>query len=470
MLCVDLDGTLIKTDLLWESFLLAVKRQPWIVFLLPVWLARGKACLKRELARRANLDAATLPYNRELLSFLADEKKGGKRLVLATAAAASLARRVFDHIGIFDELLVTEDMNFSGRAKRDVLLQKFSTTGFDYAGNGRADLPVWSAARSAIVVTNSQRFVSRVSASSSVSKVFDTTADNVVRRWARALRLHQWVKNLLVFAPLILSHHWRNQQAIEAEVFAFFAFSLAASATYVMNDLLDLESDRAHAYKSSRPFASGQIPLLVGIILVPVLAISALTVAALTLPAPAAALVGFYFVATALYSLWLKRIALLDVLVLAAMYTLRIFVGAVVIGVPVSTWLLAFSGFFFLSLAMAKRFTELFRTATDANGSIAGRDYRRDDCEVMSSFGTSAGYVSVLVMALYINSGDVKLLYRHSQMLWLVCPILLYWISRIWLLAHRGELRDDPIVAALSDPISLLLGAVTAVLIVAATL
>jgi len=469
ILCVDLDGTLVHSDLLWESLLSALKGQPWIVLLLPFWLLSGKATFKRRVAAYGPVNAARLPYNGEVVEFVEAARRSGTRTVLATATEISLARGVFDHVACFDELVATEGTNLSGRTKRDRLVERFGEKGFDYAGNGTADFAVWPAAKRAVIVNDSKRFVERVASTTAVERVFPARRISV-RAVFRSLRLHQWVKNLLVFAPLILSHHVRSWPAIQSELWAFLAFGLAASAAYVLNDLLDLDADRAHESKRSRPFASGELPIALGVAMVPALMLAAFAAAAFRLPTTAAALVAFYFVITCSYSLWLKRLALLDVLVLASLYTLRIFVGAVVIDVVVSTWLLAFSCFFFLSLAMAKRFAELFRPDRQGNETIAGRGYRRDDREVMNSFGTSAGYVSILVMALYINSADVKPLYPHAQVLWLVCPILMYWISRIWLLAHRGELRDDPIVVALRDPLSLLLGVLTAVVIAAATL
>lgn len=285
----------------------------------------------------------------------------------------------------------------------------------------------------------------------------------------RALRAHQWVKNLLVFVPLLMAHRVFDVGALRAAALAFAAWSLCASGVYLLNDLLDLAADRAHPTKRARPLAAGAISRRTVYFLAPALVLAGLAAAFLLLPAGFGLMLALYLALTTIYSAWLKRLALVDVMVLAGLYTLRVLSGGYATGVPVSPWLLAFSMFLFLSLAFVKRYTEL-----RANGGGAGfsrRGYTRDDMELLKSFGAASGYLSVLVLALYINqSREVTQLYRRPELLWLAGPCLLYWVTRVWLLAHRGELHEDPVVFTVRDPASYLVGALIAALIVAASL
>ncbi|MEO5559083.1 MAG: UbiA family prenyltransferase, partial [Dokdonella sp.] len=338
-------------------------------------------------------------------------------------------------------------------SKGDALCECYGERGFDYAGNARTDLHVWRHARRAIVANASSGLLRRVRAQCDVERVFERRAGGR-RDWIRALRLYQWPKNLLVFVPLLAAHLALVPLALTNALLAFCTFCLCASAAYVLNDLLDLDADRQHPRKRLRPFAAGRLPIQAGLIAAPLLTIAAFAFA-FTLSPGFMLVLSIYAVTTLAYSLVLKRIAMLDVIALAGLYTVRIVAGAVAVPVELSSWLLAFSMFLFLSLAMVKRYAEIQRVAGTEETRVAGRGYGVDDLSLIQSLGTASGYISVLVLAFYINSTKSTQLYRHHQLLWLLAPILLYWISRVWLIARRGNMHDDPVVYALTDKTSL---------------
>ncbi len=459
-LCVDLDGTLLKTDLLWESLLRLLKHNPLYLLLLPFWWLRGRAHLKAHIAARVSVDAATLPYHQPLLDSLRAEQRQGRPIFLVTASDSRLAQSVADHLGLFNEVLASDGhTNLRGKRKLAELAARFGGSGFDYAGNSSVDLPVWAHARQAIVVNASARLAARARRCAKVSDVFPASQS----RWwlfVQALRPHQWVKNLIIFVPLVTSHRLTQwPQALDA-VLAFVAFCLCASGAYILNDLFDLESDRHHPVKRLRPFASGDLPLPVGMIALPLL-LGAGALLACELALGFAAVLGVYLVLTTSYSWRLKQVVLLDVLCLAALYTLRLLAGHEATGIRYSFWLLVFSMFIFLSLALVKRFLELQAARQQNQNEIKGRGYAAGDLELVASLGSSSGYLAVLVLALYVNSQDAQELYRHATLLLLICPLLLYWISRVWLIAHRGQMHGDPIVFALKDRVSYLIGALT---------
>jgi 4-hydroxybenzoate polyprenyltransferase/phosphoserine phosphatase len=448
-LCIDLDGTLLRSDLLLESALSLLRRNPFYLLSFIVWLSHGKARLKREIALRANVDVRLLPYDSRVLTWLRDENIGRKK-VLCSASDKLLVDAVAKHLDGFDTVLASDGLvNLSGARKAQALVENYSEYGFDYAGNARPDMQVWSHARRAIVVNASPALLRRTQKAFSVSRVFVREKSDV-RVWVRALRLHQWLKNLLIFLPLLAAHMLFVPQAMQRSVLAFFCFGLCASGVYLLNDLLDLESDRRHPRKRLRPFAAGTLSLLAGLVAAPLLVLVSFALAWLLSPLFATVLFGYYALTLA-YSFALKRIAMLDAIVLGTLYTARIIAGAVAAQVVLSFWLLAFSMFLFLSLAMLKRYTEL-RSLRDAGQTEAsGRGYAVDDLPLIESLGGSSGFLSVLVLALYINSTASEVLYRHPQILWMLCPLLLYWVSRAWLIAHRGAMHDDPVVFALVD-------------------
>lgn len=450
---VDLDGTVIKTDLLFESANGFITRQPFQSFRLAAWLTKGKSALKARLADTAGIDPSSLPYNEPVVDWLRHQKSQGRTLILATASHRSLAEKVARHLDMFDEVLATEgDTNLKSRRKRDVLIARYGEGGFDYVGNDSADIPVWKAADRAYVVSSSLRFVERMRSLGNLEQVFDDGRPLAVKALIKAMRPYQWVKNLLVFVPLLASHGYGGSIGLLHALVAFLVFGLTASSVYLLNDMVDVADDRHHQRKKRRPFASGNLSLLHGWIAWPLLLITAFAIALLALPGSFVAVLAVYFVLTLAYSLRLKQSAVVDVLTLAALYTLRVIAGAVAISVEPSFWLLSFSMFLFLSLAFIKRFSEL-RTARDAGrqGWIRGRGYAHEDLEIVSSMGTGAGYLSVLVLALYIQDSHAAAMYQTPQIIWLACPLLLYWVSRIWIFAHRGWVHDDPIVFALKD-------------------
>jgi 4-hydroxybenzoate polyprenyltransferase len=450
-LCVDMDGTLVLTDTLIESALGVARNNPFLLLAMPFWLLKGRAHLKHEIARRVRFDPALLPLNNELVRFLKEEKARNRRLILVTAADEKIGEAVAQYLGIFDEVLASNGLvNLVSTQKARQLEARFGRNGFDYIGNDFADLPVWAAARSAGLATSNQRLLRMAKTRANVSWVFPAPRAGI-RTWARALRMYQWAKNALVFIPLTGAHRWSDLPSVTTATQAFFSFSLCASSVYLLNDLIDLETDRHHPSKRHRPFASGQLPLIQGIFAC-LLTLAGALALAIPLGWTFSAFFALYYCLTLLYSLGIKRVELLDVFTLTGLYSLRMLAGGAATRVEVSDWLLGFSTFLFLSLAFAKRFVELqsFRTA-QSSGKLKGRGYHTDDLELIGSMGVSSGYLAVLIFALYVSHPDVSALYLHPRALWLACPLLLFWISRIWLLAHRRNLSEDPVLFALKD-------------------
>ncbi|MDR0183630.1 UbiA family prenyltransferase [Lysobacter arvi] len=453
-LCVDLDGTLLRTDALYETVMVLLARNPLYLFLLPFWLLQGKAFLKKKIAERAHLDPALLPYDSRVLQLL--HETPARPRVLCTASDAIIAKSVAAHLGCFEETLSSNgELNLSGHRKAAALVERFGNRGFDYVGNGFIDLQVWAHARGAWVVNASQGLARAAEKVTHVRATWPPPGSRV-RAWLKAIRLHQWLKNILVFVPLLASHQFFDIAVIAKSVLAFVAFGLCASGTYLLNDMLDLASDRAHHSKRRRPFAAGDLPVLHGMAVAPALTLLGFAIAIFCNPLFALVL-ALYYLTTLAYSFRLKRIVMVDVITLAALYTIRIIGGAAAIETALSFWLLAFSMFMFLSLAMLKRYTELVAMRRDGRSHAKGRDYSVDDLSLVQSLGGACGYIAVLVACLYINSETSAELYRRPELLWLLCPMLLYWVSRAWLMAHRGKMHDDPLVFAARDRISLVL-------------
>lgn len=457
-LVVDLDGTLILTDALHESALQMVRDKPLSSLRMPFWLVKGKSGFKREIADRTHINVASLPFNEPLIAWLREQKAAGRTLVLCTASDSSIASAVADHVGFFDAVMASDGRtNLSGSSKADSLVGRFGLRGFDYAGNANVDMAVWKVARHAIVVNASKSVSARAQALGNVSQVWPTPAGKPLALWLRALRVHQWLKNLLLFVPLIAAHQIQDPQAIATLAIAFLAWGLCASSVYVANDLLDLESDREHPRKRRRPFAAGSLPALYGVVAVPILAGLSLFLASTVGPTFLSWMV-VYLALTWAYSLSLKRAALLDCIALAFLYTLRIVAGSVAIALPVSFWLLACSAFLFLSLAFVKRYAELIVQRNAGKTNAHGRGYTTDDAPIVQSLGVAAGYTSVVVLALYLNSATVILMYDTPELVWATVPILCFWVSRMWLCAARGEMHDDPLVFAFKDRVSVIAG------------
>jgi 4-hydroxybenzoate polyprenyltransferase len=457
-LVVDLDGTLLRSDLLHESTLKLLRGGPHLVLALPLWLASGKARLKRQIAERVSLDIESLPFDADVVAWIKEQREHGRRVVLCTASDAKFANEVAAHLGVFDEVIASDgSTNISSHRKAAALVSRYGERGFDYAGNSRADLPVWSKARRAVVVGAPAGVRRAARASAEVEREFSRQRGGT-SSWLKALRLHQWMKNLLLFLPLLGAHQIFNLSLLSDALVGFLAFGLCASSVYVLNDLMDLESDRRHPRKRQRPFAAGLLSPLAGSVVSVALLLGAFGVSLFVRPAFVAWL-AVYFVVTLAYTFWLKRKVLLDVLSLAGLYTIRIVAGGAAVGLPSSFWLLAFSLFLFLSLAFVKRYSELQVMQAQGQDEAHGRGYLTVDLPLIQTLGIVAGFVAVLIMALYINGESVVQLYRNPQLMWLTIPILLYWVSRIWVKAHRGEMHDDPVLFAIRDRVSLISGA-----------
>ena len=451
-LCVDLDGTLVRTDLLLESTFALLRKNILYLFMLPLWLLRGKATLKQEIANRVSLDASLLPYNEQLLKYLHEQRASGRSLTLATASNEKFANNIASHLNIFDNVFASNaTTNLACESKRVRLVEQFTEGGFDYAANAMADISIWKSAHEAIIVNPEPGVVAAAERQTNICKIIDDRQDdNKARYYLHALRAHQWLKNILIFVPLVMSHRLDEPALIVQGVLGFISFGLCASSVYLLNDLLDLPSDRAHPSKRNRPFASGSISILHGTALIPLLLIAAFSIA-LLLPGKYIFVLCVYYTLTLAYSLVLKRAAIIDVLLLASLYTIRILAGGAAVTVPLSFWLLAFSMFLFLSLGLIKRYTELLTMSKIDRTDIAGRGYRIGDLSMLREFGTASAYISVLVLALYINSNTVRDMYSHPDAIWLLCPLLLYTVSRLWLMASRDELHEDPVVFVIRD-------------------
>ncbi|MFN4266263.1 MAG: UbiA family prenyltransferase [Aquabacterium sp.] len=456
-LCVDLDGTLIRSDLLLESFLLLIKLNPLYLLLVPFWLLGGKAKLKSEIAKRVELDGAALPYSAPFVEWLLAQKDAGRSIWLCTASDQSLAQAVAQHLQCFDGVLASDgQLNLAGANKARVLVERFGDKGFDYCGNHQVDLRVWRHAHQAIVVNGSDKLAQQAEKLSQLGPVFKPLKGGV-KVWLKALRVHQWAKNGLIFVPLAAAHQLTDWDVLQNGLLAFLAFSLCASSVYLLNDMLDLAADRAHHSKCNRPFASGQLSVLFGLLVAPMLLVGAALIC-LLLPPKFALVLALYYVVTFAYSFLLKRLVMIDVLTLAGLYTVRLVAGAAATAIPLSFWLLMFAIFIFLSLAIVKRYAELYVMREQGKLKASGRGYQVEDISLLQSLGGASGYLSVLVLALYLNSPDISVMYSHPKLVWGLVPIMLYWISRIWMETHRGRMNDDPLVYALKDPISLLTG------------
>ncbi|WP_245867151.1 UbiA family prenyltransferase [Oceaniglobus roseus] len=452
VLAVDLDGTLLRTDMLAESFWAATAADSRTPLRALAALRRGRAALKRMLAERVVVDPAVLPYDADVVAFVRDWRARGGRTVLVTASDTAIARSIAAHLELFDEVHGSDGAeNLKGARKAAFLVARFGTGGFVYAGDSRADLPVWQAAAAAVTVNASPRLRHAVDALGLPVEHLRTLPPSAAP-WIRAMRPHQWLKNLLVFLPMLAAHRFDGATGL-ASLLAFAAFSVIASGVYLLNDLLDLAADRAHPRKRFRPLAAGALPIFRGSgLMAGLMALGA--VLSLLAGPPFAAVMLAYLLLTTAYSLVLKRRRVIDIAVLAGLYTLRIVAGGAATGIPLSMWLLAFSIFFFFSLAAVKRQAELVDSAARGRLGAGGRGYVVEDLPVISMMAVASGYVSVLVMALYVTSPAVLELYARPAALGGICCVLLYWISRIVLLTHRGEMLDDPVVFALRDPVS----------------
>jgi 4-hydroxybenzoate polyprenyltransferase len=463
-LVVDLDGTLLRTDLLYEKFALLLFSKPWLLALVPFWLLRGKAALKREFARRTDLDVETLPVNTALLDWLRAEKARGRTLALVSASDDALVHRVAQRFGDLFDIVQGSDgsANLAGRRKLEALAARFGSN-FTYVGDEQRDIVIWEHCRSAVLAGYGCQLRSRLSPAVAVAGAFDVPAVTLAT-WARELRLQQWAKNALLFVPLLLSGQFLDAALLGRVILGFFTFSILASASYLFNDLVDLRADRLHRSKSKRPLASGELPLRAALIALPAMALVG-TALLTQLPIAFTGVALVYLAVTLAYSYALKRTPILDLLALGFLFTVRIFAGIAASETSISPWLLVFSMFFFFSLATVKRYSECRVMAAEGRSELTGRGYRAVDAGTLMAMGVASGFCSSLVFFLFlIDPQSPVSAYERPELLWLVCGVLAYWLGRAWLLAGRGEMHDDVVVFALKDRVSLALGALCALL------
>jgi 4-hydroxybenzoate polyprenyltransferase len=454
-LYVDLDGTLVHTDLLLESVARSIKHNPFVCLLIPFWAIGGRAKLKQKLAEIAPIpDVALLPFDPQVLDYVEKARRKGDRVVLATAADERLARAVAEHLGIFDDVIASDGARNLKSAQKLAAIQQDARGGaFEYVGDSVADLAIWQCATRAVVTNASPRLVSRLRSAVRETHVLSARKFSLAPV-LRAMRPHQWAKNILLFIPVIAAHRFSDLHLVAASALGFVSFSLCASAVYLTNDLLDLDADRQHSRKRYRPLACGELPISTALVIIPLL-LAAAAMIALKVSGEFALVLAIYLALTLSYSWFIKELAILDTIVLAGLYTIRIEAGFVATTIIGSFWLFGFALFLFYSLAMLKRYSEVDGIRRRNLQLAHGRGYFAGDAELLGAVGVGSGLIAILVFALYINSADVSLLYPRPQMLWAVVPLLLYWITRLWLLAHRGEIDEDPLVFALTDKMSL---------------
>ncbi|USH03508.1 UbiA family prenyltransferase [Grimontia kaedaensis] len=451
-LVVDLDGTLLRSDILYETFWNAVGKNWRNAFLAVQALMQGKAALKRCLVSHSDIDSKTLPYNEDVIGYVKEWRTKGGRTALVTASDETVARKIAEHLDIFDETYGSNGVtNLKGEEKARFLTENYKDSGYVYVGDAEADIPVWQSASHTITV-NASESLKRKAQSIDQNAEHLSPSSSKISSYLRALRPHQWLKNVLIFLPMLLAHQF-DAVTLTASLLAFITFSLLASGVYVLNDLVDLASDRAHPRKCKRPFASGEIPIAHGTWMVSGLLIASFLMSLTLSPLFLAVLIG-YFLTTSLYSFLLKQKPIVDICLLAGLYSIRLVAGSAATGIELSVWLLAFSTFFFLSLATVKRQAELVDSAERGLLEAKGRGYRVSDLSLVSQIAISSGYVSVLVMALYVNSPSVADLYNFPAALWGICLVLLYWVSRMVWVTSRGKMHDDPIVYAVKDQMS----------------
>ena len=457
---VDLDGTLIRGDLLMETAVRFLKARPLKFYLLFFWILKGKAYLKQRLAVETSIDISLLPYNQELLFWLHTQKNDGRKLVLATASDISLAKAVQNHLNLFSLIFASDGKrNLSSHEKSDALVSKFGERGYDYVGNSKDDIAVWAKSDKIICVgapSSVVRALERLGLKP--TKEFPPVSlREILKIWLKAIRIHQWVKNGLIFVPLILSHKYSDIDATLRVIFATASFSLCASSIYIQNDILDVENDRQHPAKYRRPFASGSLSILSGLIGKLILLSSAFVLAFFVNMDFMLAVITYYVIAS-LYSFRLKNLMLVDVFVLALFYVFRIFSGVMAAEVQLSVWLFSFSVFLFLSLAIVKRYTELKRLfgQNKRDQKLPGRGYISSDITVLRQLGTVSGLMSPLIFMLYSNDQMTVERYGAPILLWPAAFVILFWISYLWMQAERDKIDYDPIVFAFTDKWSVL--------------
>lgn len=455
-LIVSFERGLCRTDVRAEMVAQEATRDPSNAIPLLLRTLKGGPSLREWRRALPPLDPEALPLSAAVVEKIRAARLAGRRVYLLSDAPASQLQGFLGPEAYADEVITLADQPSDGTApeaaRAAILAERFGNRAYDYVGGSEMDLPTWQSARIAITVDAPEALRKRVDALGLRVEHLAPKEGGLaaVAPWLRALRPHQWAKNLLVFLPMLTAH---LPGALWPSIVAFVAFSLTASSVYLINDLADLRSDRRHPRKRLRPFAAGEISLAKGAQLAVALLGAAIALSLAALPLPFMGVLLGYFAATLAYSFWLKRKLILDVLTLAGLYTMRILAGAAATGIPLSPWMLGFSMFLFLSLAAVKRQAELTDQLKEGRES-AGRAYEIEDLPILRSMALSAAYAAILVFALYINSETVVQLYRSPELLWLICPLLLYWTTRAVMKAHRGLMTDDPIVFAATDHVS----------------
>ena len=461
-LVCDLDGTLIKSNSLYENFFEAFFHSPQhLIRTIPSWF-KGRAALKETLANVRSIEPQTLPYRIELLELIRGAKADGRETYLVTAADQSIADNIICHLGGFDGAKGSDgSLNLKSRNKLKWLQERFPD-GFIYAGDSAADLPIWEAASGAVLVGNGVKYARQLHETGIEVRTISPEKSNRVKDWLSELRIHQWSKNVLIFVPLFLGHIAGGVCPVLKTAIAFLAFGLIASATYIINDLADLGADRAHATKRFRAIAAGRISVMNGFLASIFLLAAGIEVALLLHPQFALA-VSVYLVLTLAYSFRFKRYAMLDVTIIGMLFTMRIVMGEVLNDLAFSPWLLCFSAMFFTSLSMAKRHVEAMRACSKGKYVIQGRGYLSDDWPLTLGLGLATALASVVIMLLFIAlEANVTQVYHNPAWLYVAPAGVFIWLQRIWLLSHRMDLHDDPIVFALKDKTSYLIGAIIA--------
>lgn len=452
-LCVDLDNTLVRTNTLMETIVGVLRQNPALIFLIPFWAIRGQAYLWAALVDRFRPNASFLPYSDPVLGLVRGEVASGRAVILATGAHQRMAQDVASHLGLFTGVFATHGTeHLVALRKADALTAKFGVRGFDYVGDSLQDMAVFRCCQQAYVVSPSPRLAERLKRES-IQTVWICT-DAGVKGWfslLSAVRPSQWVKNILVFVPALLGHRFSDPTALLLSGFTCLLLCLASSSAYLLNDIIDVEADRRHETKRHRPFARGVVSIQLGILVGVALAALAVGLGWLVRPS-VSLLLAVYVACTLMYSIWLKKLLIVDMILLASFYVFRVFLGSAATGIRISSWTALFCLFVFSGLAALKRYAELHNRTAQSSDFDNRRAYRQEDAAPLLSIGTSSFTGAIIALGLYLGSPDVRALYRTPDLLWLVCPILLGWSGRLWILAHRGELRDeDPVAFAVRD-------------------
>lgn len=458
ILVVDLDHTLIKTDLLHEQCLIALKKNLLYGFSILMALFKGKVALKQFLSSIAPIDPTQLPYNEEVLTLIQTSQAAGKKVILVSASLDSEVKKIAAHLGCFTEAHGSKTENLKGITKLKMIQEQLGLSHWSYVGDSRSDLPLWRESHTAYLVETDDYLVNQVQKQNPNKKVVLIRKNKYFfKTFLKGIRAHQWVKNILVFTPLLLSHQFNDGLLLTQSLLSFVLFSFNASAIYILNDLFDLSADRLHPKKKNRPWASGELGIPLGIICFVFFAFTSLFTT-FNCDIHSGFLLLSYFILNLFYTFKLKSLLLIDVILLALMYNLRIIFGGLMTEIPISPWLLTFSVFFFLGLAFIKRFAELKKHTSNTSKSKA-RAYQPEDQAMIAIIGVASSLLSVLVFALYLNSPTVQDLYQNNNYLWLITPALLYWVARTWILVYRGILDDDPIAFAIKDKPTYMVGA-----------